>query len=58
MAVLSDDQATAEALHALGSAGALVLRVIPGVEPVSITDLEQRGTIRSRQDPFISGGGI
>ncbi len=56
--LLEEAQATPDALRALDKAGALVLRILPGANHVTLSDLEQRGQVRSRQDPFISGGGI
>ncbi len=56
--VVATIHATDEALATLKSAGALVVRITPGAPPVTISDLEQRGLIRSRQDPFTAGGGI
>jgi len=43
---------------AFEAAGAIVLRIVPSANPVSVKDLEARGIVRSRQDPFTSGGGI
>jgi len=56
--VLSEAEAIPASLSALERAGAIVLRIIPTARPVTIAGLEQRGIIRSRQDPFTSGGGI
>ena len=56
--VLPGSLGTAEALAALETAGAIVLRIAAGSPPVSTTDLEQRGLIQPRLDPFDSGAGI
>jgi len=57
-AVVLPEQATREALLVLAETGAIVLRVTAGAPEVSIGELESRGVIRGRDDPFASGGGI
>jgi len=56
--VVQEALASAEALAALELAGAIAIRIVAGAAPVNVTDLEKRGVIRSRQDPFLGGGGI
>ncbi len=42
----------------LQAAGFIALHVKPGVDKVSVEDLESRGIVRPAQDPFTGGGGI
>jgi sulfate adenylyltransferase large subunit len=56
--VVAEAQVTTEVLAALHALGAIVLRITSGAAPVSTIDLEQRGLLPARMDPFDSGAGI
>jgi sulfate adenylyltransferase large subunit len=56
--VLSGDALRVEVVEAVNAAGGIALCVKPKAKPVSVEDLEARGVIRARQDPFTGGAGI
>jgi sulfate adenylyltransferase large subunit len=56
--VLTGDAIRPEILDAITAAGGIAICVKPGAEALSVEQLEARGVIRARQDPFTGGAGI
>jgi bifunctional enzyme CysN/CysC len=56
--VLIGEAIRQEVLDVVTAAGGIALCVKPGVDAVTVKDLEKRGVIRPLEDPFTGGAGI